>query len=69
MGTRELWDIAAPVFGGKVGTARVGISNQGARRVLLDLTSQVALTTVIVQVMSLLAVTFLTLVLTRPILD
>lgn len=64
-----IWDVAVPVFGGKAGTARVGISNQGVRRVLFDLTSQVALTTVIVLVMSLLAATFLTFVLTRPILD
>lgn len=64
-----VWDIAVPVFGGKAGTARIGLSNQGVRRVLLDLTSQVALTTAIVLVMSLLAAAFLTFVLTRPILD
>jgi signal transduction histidine kinase len=64
-----VWDIAIPVFGGKAGTARVGISNQGVQRVLLDLTLQVALTTTIVLVMSLLAATFLTFILTRPILD
>lgn len=64
-----VWDIAVPIFGGKAGTARVGISNEGVRRVLLDLTSQVALTTAIVLVMSLLAATFLTFVLTRPILE
>jgi len=64
-----VWDVAVPVLGGKAGTARVGLSNQGVRRVLLDLTSQVALTTTVVLVMSLLAATFLTFVLTRPILD
>jgi signal transduction histidine kinase len=64
-----VWDIAVPVFGGKAGTARVGISNQGVRRLLLDLTSQVALTTAVVLVFSLLAATFLTFILTRPILD
>jgi HAMP domain-containing protein len=61
--------VAVPVFGGKAGTARVGFSNQGVRRVFLDLTYQVLLTTAIVFVMSLLAATFLTFVLTRPILD
>jgi signal transduction histidine kinase len=64
-----VWDIAVPVFGGNAGTARVGISNQGVKRVLLDLTSQVALTTAVVLVMSLLGATFLTFILTRPILD
>ena len=64
-----VWDIAVPVFNGKAGTARVGISNQGIRRMLLDLTSQVLLTTTIVLALSLLAATFLTFILTRPILD
>ncbi len=64
-----VWDVAVPVFGGKAGTARVGISDLGVRRALLDLTSQVLLTTAIVLVMSLLAAAFLTFVLTRPILD
>lgn len=65
----KIWDVAVPVFGGKAGTARVGISNLGVMRVLQDLTSQVALVTAIVLVMSLLAATFLTFVLTRPILE
>lgn len=64
-----VFDIAVPVFGGKAGTARVGISNLGVRRVLLDLASQVALTTAIVLALSLLAATFLTFILTRPILE
>lgn len=64
-----IWDVAVPIFSGKAGTARIGISNAGVRRVLLDLTSQVLLTTVIVLVMSLLAATLLTFILTRPILD
>ncbi len=65
----RVWDVAIPVFGGKAGTARVGISNLGVKRVLQDLTSQVALVTAIVLVMSLLAATFLTFILTRPILE
>lgn len=64
-----IWDIAVPIFGGKAGTAQVGISNQGVRRVLLDITSQVVLATIIVVGLSLLAATFLTFILTRPILD
>jgi len=53
----------------QAGIARVGISNQSVQRVLLDLTSQVLLTTVLVLGVSLLAATFLTFVLTRPILE
>jgi signal transduction histidine kinase len=64
-----VWDIAVPVFNGKAGTARVGISDLGVRRALLDLTSQVLLTTPVVLVLSLVAATFLTFILTRPILD
>ena len=64
-----VWDVAVPVFNGRAGIARVGISNQSVQRVLLDLTSQVLLTTVLVLGVSLLAATFLTFVLTRPILE
>jgi signal transduction histidine kinase len=64
-----VWDVAVPVFNGRAGIARVGISSQSVQRVLLDLTSQVLLTTMVVLGVSLLAATFLTFVLTRPILE
>ena len=64
-----VWDIAVPIFNGQAGTTRVGISNQGVANILLDLTSQVLLATAIVLALSLLAATFLTFILTRPILD
>jgi len=47
----------------------IGISNQRIQRALFDMTSQVLLTTGIVLALSLLAATFLTFILTRPILD
>ena len=64
-----VWDIAVPIFDGQAGVARVGLSSQGIQRVLLDLTSQVLLTTSFVLGLSLLAAAFLTFILTRPILE
>lgn len=69
--TREglVWDIAVPIFEGRAGIVRVGISNQRLQSALSDLTSQVLLATAIVLGLSLLAATFLTFILTRPILE
>lgn len=64
-----VWDVAIPIFKGQAGTARVGISSQRVQQVLLDLISQVLLTTLVVLGVSLLAATFLTFILTRPILE
>lgn len=64
-----VWDVAVPIFRGQAGTARVGISNQRVQQVLLDLLSQVLVTTLVVLGVSLLAATYLTFVLTRPILE
>ncbi|MEX2162490.1 MAG: HAMP domain-containing protein [Anaerolineales bacterium] len=65
----RVWDIAVPIFEGRAGSVRVGISDQRIQRALFDMTSQVLLTTVVVLGLSLLAATFLTFILTRPILD
>ncbi len=64
-----VWDVAVPIFEGRAGTVRVGISDHSVRATLLSLLSQMALTLVLVLVASLLAATFLTWVLTRPILE
>jgi len=64
-----MWDVAVPVFEGRAGTVRVGISSQSMRRILFDLTSQVLLTTLAVLGLSLLAAAFLTIILTRPIIE
>jgi signal transduction histidine kinase len=64
-----VWDVAVPIFGGKAGIARVGISDLGVRNTLTLLTSQLGLTILIVLIISLLAATVLTWILTRPILE
>lgn len=64
-----VWDVAVPIFKGEAGTARVGISSQRVQQVFFDLISQVLLTIVVVLGVSLLAATFLTFILTRPILE
>ncbi len=64
-----VWDVAVPIFEGRAGTVRVGVSDQSVRTTLLTLLSQMAFTLVVVLAASLLAATFLTWVLTRPILD
>lgn len=63
-----VWDVAVPIFDGQAGTARVGISDQSVRRTLTSLTSQMAATILGVVTLSLLSATFLTWILTRPIL-
>ncbi|GAB4528368.1 MAG: HAMP domain-containing protein [Anaerolineales bacterium] len=63
-----VWDIAMPVFDGRLGVARVGISDQFLQETLGMLISQMGLTVVLVLVFSLLTATFMTWVLTRPIL-
>lgn len=64
-----IWDVAVPIFEGKAGTARLGISDQSVRESLSELTTQFTLTISAVLAISLLAATFLTWILTRPILD
>lgn len=64
-----VWDVAVPVFNGKAGTARIGISELGVRQTLSALTTQLGLTILVVLTISLLAATLLTWILTRPILD
>ena len=64
-----VWDVAVPIFDGKAGMARVGISDLGVRNTLTVLTSQLGLTILIVLIISLLAATVLTWILTRPILE
>lgn len=64
-----VWDVAVPIFEGKAGTARVGVSDRSVRETMANLTSQLLITLVGVLVLSLLAATFLTWILTRPILE
>lgn len=64
-----IWDVAVPIFDGKAGTARVGISSQSMNITLTRLTTQLGLTVILVLGISLLAATLLTWILTRPILE
>jgi signal transduction histidine kinase len=64
-----VWDVGVPIFGGKAGIARIGISDSGVRNTLTSLTSQLVLTILVVLTISLLAATVLTWILTRPILE
>ena len=63
-----IWDVSVPIFNGQAGTARVGISDQSVRQTQSQLTYTLILTILGVLAVSLLAATFLTWILTRPIL-
>ncbi len=62
-------DIAVPIFDGRAGVARVGLSEASVERAVNALTWQMLLTTLIVSLLGIAAAYFLTLVLTRPIRD
>jgi signal transduction histidine kinase len=64
-----VWDTAVPIFEGRAGTARVGLSDAGVQRAVQTVTGQLLLTTILVSVFGITAATFLTWILTRPILD
>jgi signal transduction histidine kinase len=62
-----VWDTAVPIFGGKAGVARVGISQARPINTLNVLTGQILLTTLLVSALGVTAAAWLTWVLTRPI--
>ena len=64
-----IWDTAVPVFDGRAGIARVGISETSARRAVDNVTGQLLVTTVLVFVIAISAGAFLTWLITRPILN
>lgn len=61
-----VWDTAVPIFEGRVGVVRVGLSDADLRRSLATVTRQILLVTVLVSTFGVLGVTFLTSVLTHP---
>jgi signal transduction histidine kinase len=63
-----MWDVAVPIFEGKAGRVRVGLSDQNVRATMTSLTSQLLITIISVLLINLLAATLLTWVLTRPII-
>jgi signal transduction histidine kinase len=64
-----VWDTAVPVLDGRAGTARVGLSDAGVRQAVQAITGQLILTTILVSLVGMTAATFLTWILTRPILS
>lgn len=62
-----VWDTAVPILDGKVGLARIGLSDASMRSAVATLTAQFVLTIVLVSVTGLLVAIFLTSILTRPI--
>jgi signal transduction histidine kinase len=64
-----VWDTAVPILEGQVGIARVGLSDASLRAMLTTITNQLLLTTALVSLIGISAATFLTWILTRPILD
>ncbi|MBI5304746.1 MAG: GAF domain-containing protein [Chloroflexi bacterium] len=61
-------DIATPIFEGRAGIARVGLTEQSVYRAVDDLTGKMLLTTFVVSLLGVGAAYLLTLILTRPIL-
>ncbi|MBI5033803.1 MAG: GAF domain-containing protein [Chloroflexi bacterium] len=61
-------DIAVPIFEGRAGIARIGLTEASVHRAVNDLTSQMLLTTMMVSLLGVGAAYLLTLILTRPIL-
>lgn len=63
-----VWDTAVPVFEGRAGLARVGLSEVLVRQTVDTVTGQLLITTVAVSVVGITAAALLTWLLTRPIL-
>jgi signal transduction histidine kinase len=64
-----VWDTAVPILDGKIGTARIGLSDASMRAALSNLTAQILLTIMLVSAIGILVAIFLTWILTRPILS
>ncbi|GAB4400550.1 MAG: HAMP domain-containing protein [Anaerolineales bacterium] len=65
-GSMLVWDTAVPIFDGRAGTVRIGISDTSQRNAIQTLTGQLLLTIVLVSALVIIVATFLTFVLTRP---
>lgn len=65
----RVWDTAVPVFGGRAGVARVGLSEHRVQGVVDLVTGQLLITTLLVSVAGITAAGILTWLLTRPILQ
>ncbi|RMG69993.1 MAG: HAMP domain-containing protein [Chloroflexi bacterium] len=65
----QIWDTAVPIFEGRAGVARLGLSDAQVRQTIDAVTGQLLLTTVLVSIIGITAAVFLTWILTYPILD
>ncbi len=63
-----VWDSAVPILDGKIGTARIGLSDASVRAAVSTLTAQLILTILLVSIAGVLVAVFLTWILTRPII-
>ena len=63
-----IYDIAVPIFDGRAGIARVGLTEQSVHGAVDELTGRMLLTTLAVSLLGVGAAYLLTLILTRPIL-
>lgn len=63
-----VWDTAVPILAGKIGTARIGLTDASMQAALSTLTGQLILTIIFVSATGILVAVFLTWILTRPIL-
>jgi len=61
-----VWDTAVPILDGKIGTARIGLSDVSMQSALSTLTAQLLLTILLVSAIGVLVAVFLTWILTRP---
>ncbi len=64
-----VWDTAVPILDGKIGTARIGLSDASVRAAVSTLTVQFLITIALVSAAGILVAVFLTWILTRPILS
>jgi signal transduction histidine kinase len=64
----QIWDIAVPIFEGRAGIARIGLSDTEVQRTINAITGQLLFTTVLISVAGIAAAVWLTWLLTRPIL-
>ncbi len=63
-----VWDVAAPILGGKAGTARVGFAESSLQAAVTNVTGSLLLITALASVIALFSAVLLTWVLTRPVL-
>jgi signal transduction histidine kinase len=65
----KIWDIAVPIFEGRAGIARIGLSDVQVQETITTLTGQLVLTTVFVSIIGIAAAALLTWLFTRPLLS